>query len=341
MQRIQCAILLSLVWVVPSWAAMFVNNFGAGMAGNAAAQAAILRAQATWSSVLLDDISVVIDSDFSNLGSGGIIGSTSSTLLIGGYTTVRNAMAADMLGTPEQALGAALPTTAQFLGTIPSGFTFSGQMLLTQANAKALGFAGFGGSDGSMLFNTQFGFDFDNSDGVTAGTIDYETVVLHELGHALGFISAVDEIDYYRSQGQAAAIAFTTLDMYRFAAANAPGTLAEFTNTPRNFVPGANNVFSDTENTWALSTGVSLGDGRQASHWKDDALTGIHIGAMDPTLSFGATSGLTDADVRAMNLIGWNVASVAAVPEPSTFAMMGLGAICLYAQRGRVKRRSS
>ena len=82
-----------------------------------------------------------------------------------------------------------------------------------------------------------------------------------------------------------------------------------------------------------MSTGLSQGDGRQASHWKDDSLTGTHIGIMDPTLSFGSVFGLTDADIRALDLIGWDQA--VPVPEPSSILLFGSGLVAVIRNRKR------
>ena len=49
----------------------------------------------------------------------------------------------------------------------------------------------------SRTFSSAFSFDFNPDDGVTAGQMDFIGVAIHEIGHALGFISGVDTYDYY------------------------------------------------------------------------------------------------------------------------------------------------
>lgn len=78
-----------------------------------------------------------------------------------------------------------------------------------------------------------------------------------------------------------------------------------------------------------MSTGILHGDGNQASHWKDNALTGNLIGIMDPTLSFGQAYPITDADFRSMDLMGYDIAfnNVPTVPAPGTLALILGGAM--------------
>ena len=73
-----------------------------------------------------------------------------------------------------------------------------------------------------------------------------------------------------------------------------------------------------------MSTGLTGAgsDGRQASHWKADELTGALIGLMDPTLANGVSYSATEADFRALDLIGYDIA---AIPEPNRGAMLVLG----------------
>jgi len=310
-----------------------VINPGSTLAGNAPALAAFNRAAARWEARISNPVTVNISADLAALGSG-VIGSAASTILFAPYSTIRNQMVTVAAAETDDAIVASLPTAAQFTATLPVGKSLDGNVLLTKANAKALGFsvpdASYGFSDASITFSTNFNFDYDNSDGVTAGLMDFETVAAHEIGHALGFISTVDDID----QTSATSFAPTTLDLFRFNIASSPTTAADFTTLARDITPGNNDVtdfvlptLGLTGTEFRMSTGVTNGDGRQASHWKDDALTGTFIGMLDPTLGFGISQQITEQDFRAMDLIGWNIAPI---PEPSTYALGVMGLASLY-----------
>jgi hypothetical protein len=104
--------------------------------------------------------------------------------------------------------------------------------------------------------------------------------------------------------------------------------------------PGNDDVFSDAALQLQLSTGASQGHGRGASHWKDDAPTGTYSRIVDPSVVTGATESITGADLRAPELIGWDVV---AVPEPSSCVLAGsvaAGLVC-YRRRQRTSRLGS
>lgn len=307
-----------------------VINPNASLSGNAAALAAFQRAANKWASLFSDPITVNINAGLASLGSG-IIGSTSSVELSGTYTTIRNQMVTDAADEgASNAIVASLPTAAQFTALVASGSSLSGNVFGTKANLKALGFTGldgsFGANDADITFSSNFNFDYDNSNGVAAGTMDFETIATHELGHALGFVSGA---------GDTGSIAPSTLDLYRFRTSNLPTNASQFTNNARSLTSGSDDSFSDTVNSWRMSTGfASGGDGRQTSHWKSDELTGTYIGVMDPTVDFGVIEPITNADIRAFDLIGYDLKPV---PEPATMAVLGIGALAMI----RKKRKQS
>ncbi len=312
-----------------------VLNAGSALSGNSAALAAFTRAVNHWVSYFSDPVTINIDANLASLGSG-IIGSTGSVLLQASYDTIRNAMVNDAADEASNGIVASLPTAAQFSTLLPSGFSYDGNLLATKANLKALGFVGldtqFGNSDASITFNSGFSFDYDNSDGVGTGLVDFETVATHEIGHALGFVSRVDAIDGIAS----GPVGLSTLDLFRFdsTAGNNPSTSAEFTSKPRDMRPGGSPVFDDISGAeYLFSTGLTQGDGRQASHWKDN----LGLGVMDPTLATQEIEAISLLDLRAFDLIGYDLVPV---PEPSTYA----GIIALSALGGfewARRRRSS
>lgn len=317
---------------------------GATLAGNTAALAAFNRAAQRWEAFFSDPITITVNADLAALGPG-IIGSTGSVLLQASYNTIRNQLVADSALDGDDPINAFLPTASQFTAQVPAGFSLSGNIVGTKANLKAMGFAGldgtFGASDANITFSTNFSFDFDNSNGVGFGLVDFETVAIHEIGHALGFISAVDVVDSVAPQ----AISIEVLDLFRFRnnTANDPTLALDFTNFARDLSPNTLAITDFVLPTAGgeplenlMSTGVTTGDGRQASHWKDDSLTGTLIGVMDPTLANGVVENVSRSDVRAFDLIGYD--SVAPVPEPGCVALVAGGVLALGIRR-RSRRR--
>ena len=311
--------LLCALLTVETAHGLIVNFTGPSL--GAAADAALSRAATQWTSRITDPVTVNIDVSFEPLP-GGILGQASSVILTttdGGYDNVRNALIADAAGEADDAIVASLPTAAQFnSGIPPAGVTIKDDLLGSKAKFKALGFPNldiiFLPTDGVVQFNDAFPFDFDNSNGVN-GT-DFETVAAHEIGHVLGFQSVVDFFD----EGFTGEIGVFTLDLFRFGLGSVPTTPGMFTSAVRELDPGDEAVFGDTVDNYRLSTGAFMGDGRQASHFKDDSLLGTHIGIMDPTLASNVSFDVTEADLRVLDLIGWDVTPI---PLPSAVFLFG------------------
>ena len=91
-------------------------------------------------------------------------------------------------------------------------------------------------------------------------------------------------------------------------------------------------MFTDTALIGFFATGVTLGDGRQASHWKDGFAP--PLGVMDPTLAYGEESAITSLDLRALDLIGWEIEATP-VPLPASVVLLATGALALCRRRER------
>jgi len=293
---------------------------------NAAALAAIERAVATWEGHLADPVTLRVAMSLEPLVPVNSIASATPVALAADYTAIRDQWVADASLEPGGAITAFLPSAADLSLNLPDGFGHGGLLEATKANLKAIGFEGldeaFGAIDGSIVFNEDFAFDFDNSDGVGPGLVDFEGTALHELAHVLGFISAVDLIDFTQAANETRLVNPHLFDLMRFAADDVPTDAADFAVATRNLIPGDEAAFWFGEGVgFALSTGFELGDGRQASHWRDDELSGQLIGVMDPTLNLQQAWSVTPVDLVVLDAIGWQLL----VPEPSSGTLLLVG----------------
>ena len=301
-------------------------TFGPGLAGNIPAQQAFTRAAASWSAVLADPVTLNITVDYEPLASG-ILGQTNATILSGSYSEVRDLVAngADS-GSSREALLPQLPTINQYSMYVPSNVpTWSGNASITQANYLALGGYHLTPSDGSITFTSNYSWDFDRSNGISPGSFDFEGAAIHEMGHILGFISDEDRVDYYLSQNQNADPYPTPLDFFRFQTSDL-GAGFDFTTTPRIMAPGGSQSFYYGDGSIPMATGVYNGDGDQASHWEDN----MNLGIMDPTAAPGEVLSISQNDLIAMDLIGWQV-----VPEPSTIILLLVAGAMMIAGHAR------
>jgi hypothetical protein len=208
--------------------------------------------------------------------------------------------------------------------------------------------------DGNVTFSSNFGFDFDPTDGITTNTFDFIGVAIHEIGHALGFVSGVDFLDVYGINGAGKSpnagslkyslndtSIYSALDMFRYS--KDPTDILLGKDTSLDLSVGGEKYFSIDGGKTALfgntfSTGRYNGDGQQASHWKDAAGCAIGNGIMDPTFCFGQTGYVTGLDLAAYDAMGYNLSAnaltygarstasiyqqFAGVPEPASWMLM-------------------
>ena len=385
-----------------------------GFAGTPAQQAQFRAgfqiAAAYWGSVLTNNITIRLGVGTAPLGTG-IIGSTGSSAM--DYTvanweagvnatksnsavdtgivlpTLTNGAAAFITNGPAVAAGnLGINTAVKQYDTDTTGLnsTDNKVLYLNTANVKAIGgtatynndptSTGYnpGQLDGEVQFSTNFGFDFDPTNGVDANTFDFIGVAIHEIGHALGFVSGVDFLDYFgrpNGPGRAAGVGYnfdrtsvySALDMFRYS--TDPTNVAPGTNPVLDLAVGSASYFSvdggvtQFNGNSLFATGTYNGDGDQASHWKDASganACGPQIGIMDPTFCYQQIGEVTALDLAAFDAIGYNIAvgsrgtnyrvntgqiyrqfAVTGVPEPTTWAMMlfGFGAVGFSLRRNR------
>ena len=278
------------------------------------AKAAFQAAAAKWEALIKTPITIVLDVDYgpTRFGSpypSGVLGSTGSQTLPNTYANVRNALRNTPAGAAQTAIYNALPATSlpTDLGpaTLASG---------TSANLRAVGLLNpvanptteqaALGAPPSIGFNSNFAFDFDPSDGIDFDKFDFDSTVVHEIGHALGFITDMGNKEVFFDPS----IFPTPWDLFRFR----PGGLdvTAFGARARVLLAGGEQISFFGGEEYALSTGTiagTNGDGQQGSHWKDFEQTGNYVGIMDPTGARGERLDLTAADLIAINFFGYQL----------------------------------
>ena len=173
------------------------------------------------------------------------------------------------------------------------------RVVFPRANLKAA-VADSAGSDASITFSTVFPFDYNPADGVTG--FSFRDVLVHEVGHAMGFVSAADFI----------AGDMTAMDLFRFQTSDGPGasdfnpdSLAEFTARPRLV---SKNKPEDAHHLELGTVEYRMSDGApyQASHLREQEPS---LGLMDPALGSGFTRHpfyFGTRDLAILDAIGWN-----------------------------------
>ena len=135
----------------------------------------------------------------------------------------------------------------------------------TRGNYKAAGGGISGGTEGNMQLNNAFSWDFDVTNGVSSSLVSLTDVLVHEVTHALGFVSVVD---------QQATTFINPLDAFRFARSvrsgisnTNPASNADFQTFAREV--SFNNPTTDDANTDLISAEYRMSDGSpyQASHF--------------------------------------------------------------------------
>jgi hypothetical protein len=205
---------------------------------------------------------------------------------------------------------------------------------VTRANAKALGLTvpNLDNLDGYIVLSDLSGATTSSGQSVSwnynytaapnSNQLDFLSTAVHEIGHVLGFISGVDRpgwmtntvdieqekelIDNAKKQVQNA----TPLDLFRWSGISrnniSYGTIAgSVLGDARYF-----SIDNGMTNIADFSTGADTsrgGDGAQASHWKQGLST-----IMGPKLKLGHRPQVSAIDLRALDVIGWDLKTTTA-----------------------------
>ncbi len=280
------------------------------------AKAAFQRAAAKWQNVLRTPITIKLAVDFGTMRFGtpypnaNIIGSTDPIFLgfeelptfPNPYFFMREALR-DFTNNPQQ---------ATFMNALPTAGLPTDVGTTRNTGATLVNFRGLEIADDQDLldfgppsigFNSAIPFDFDPSDGIDSDKIDFEATAVHEIGHALGFSSWTG----FKELTINTPIFPAPWDFFRFR--NGPLDFNSVAARPRAMMAGgAQSYFIGDE--FALSTATpsgTNGDQRQASHWRDDLLSGQFIGIMDPSAANGDREEMTFNDLTTLSFMGYDI----------------------------------
>ncbi|MEM7770289.1 MAG: NF038122 family metalloprotease, partial [Cyanobacteria bacterium P01_A01_bin.37] len=269
-----------------------------------------------WSHYLTDDVTINIDVYGSDALPDNVLGGAIPTFHQQHYGLFNQYLASDITSADDALAYSSIQqgNTADlaYSGDIVEGNT---ELLLTSANAKALGMdeaitldryilENPDASDGAILIrdDAAWSYDYLRDGEVSETSIDFLSVALHEIGHILGFVSSVDYSLFVQQlhSGATHLTNFTPLDLFRYSPEQDVTDVSTGGTAFFSIDGGQTN-----EAYFATGSNTTLGgDGYQASHWQQ---TDNAVGILDPTLAYGEQSDITGLDLKAFDVIGWDI----------------------------------
>lgn len=269
-----------------------VNGSGTGLAINLVWDSSVTSAPSAFTAGVVnvaqyfvshfsDNVTLNITVGYGEAGGhalNGALGMSLSYLQSSSYSQIQTAL------TDDQSSSADASAVASLTGDPTSG----GHYWLTTAEAKSLGLlSSTTNTDGSVGFSSSSGiFDYNNSDGVTAGQYDFFAVVAHEFSEVMGRILLVG------TNVGGTANSYDVLDLFHY---SAPAT-----HDLSGSVAGYFSVDNGTTDLHDFNT-VSSGD-------RGDWATSATPDAFDAFGTPGAVEPILASDLTALDAIGWNMA---------------------------------
>ena len=220
-----------------------------------------------------------------SLGSG-VLGASESYLQGVSYSSLLSALSANNQDA----------TNASVLASLPPTSPVNGNLWLTTAEAKSLGVVSPTATalDGYVGFSSSYPFTYNDANGVAAGTYDFNGVAVHELTEVLGRIMLTgNTIGSYPNS-------YTLYDLLHY---SAPGVRDFSASTAGYF-----SVNGGTTNGGNLNTTT----GGDAGDWN----TTMGNDALNAFSNSGVINAVSNADLTALNALGWNMASSSTTQSP-------------------------
>ncbi len=276
------------------------------------AKAAVQRVLTKWAEMFDNDVTAPVNVDFgptlfgNQFPSPDSVGVTTATIFPGDYALLSDSLSAGTFIQQQRGLYESFPQ-----GAFRTEVSLVSRVRMPVPLARVSGSLNFAGffNPHTIGFNSNKKYDFDPSDGIDADKLDFEGLMMREVGRVLGFISTAGsgEVKFEKQPESGFHDQETLWDLFRF---RDRITLPEFSTALRTQLSGGKHIFFAGGQELLLSTGRPDGrggDGRPAGHWKDDELTGKYIGIMDPTYAPGERGGVTANDLSALDSMGFTI----------------------------------